>query len=197
MNAHELFSSLHQAIQHFVPLTEEEFTDVKGFFKSRQLKKNEHLLQIGQVCELYCFVVHGTLRVYYRNPKQEPVNEFITNWLAFDSYFFTELESYTTHQPSRFGIHATEDSQLLIIRQDDMEQLLTLSPSWQSYVRKNWEQAFLKLTNVIVASQSKTVEERYRELASSPMYAKRVRQKAVTTMLGTSPSAISRIRRKK
>jgi len=168
--------------------------DFEKIFQKSYVKiigKGVQILKEGQICSNYYFVNQGALRIYFIDDGKE-----ISNWFAFENFFFTELESYTFQKPSKFYIEAMEDSEILIINRVQMDDFLTYSFA-QEYVRKNWEYAFIHLNNVIVSFQSKSAKERYEELHDFPDFLKRIKQKDLSSMLGISQYSLSRIRNKK
>jgi len=168
--------------------------DLETVFKDCELiiiKKGQLLLSAGKICSHYYFVNRGALRVYYLHDGKE-----ISNWFAFEDYFFTELESYTLEKPSMFYIEAMEDCEILALNREQMNQLLSYSFG-QEYLRKVWEYAFIHLNKVIVSFQTKTAKERYEDLFRYPDFLQRTKQKDLSSMLGVTDSSLSRIRGKK
>ncbi len=178
-------------IQLIVSNLPENFGNIfqKSYIKT--IKKGEQILKEGQTCSNYYFVNKGALRIYFIDDGKE-----ISNWFAFENYFFTELESYTFQKPSKFYIEAIEDAEILIINKTQMDNLLKHSFG-QEYVRKNWEYAFIHLNNVIVSFQSKSAKERYDELFDYPDFIQRIKQRDLSSMIGISHYSLSRIRKKK
>lgn len=169
----------------------ENFEEIVGDTTLKTLKKGELLLREGQTCSAYYFVNQGAFRIYFLDDGNE-----ISNWFAFEGFFFTELESYTFEKPSRFYIEALEDCEVLVMNRAQIEHFLKY-PFGQEYIRKNWEYAFIHLNNVIVSFQSKSAKERYEELYDFPDFLQRIKQKDLSSMLGISQYSLSRIRSKK
>ncbi|MEO1033522.1 MAG: Crp/Fnr family transcriptional regulator [Bacteroidota bacterium] len=182
---------LIKSINKLIPNTTSEAVEIFEKSKIKTLKKGEHILREGQLCSSYYFVNNGVLRTYFLDDGIE-----ISNWFAFENFFFTELESYTFKKPSKYYIQAIEACEVLVISRKQIDDFLK-HPIGQEYVRKNWEYAFIHLNNVITSFQSKSAKERYEELLEFPDFIQRIKQKDLSSMLGISQYSLSRIRNKK
>ncbi|MGB5819558.1 MAG: Crp/Fnr family transcriptional regulator [Saonia sp.] len=178
-------------IKSVVPNIPSDCEDIFLESPIKVIRKGEQILREGQICSSYYFVNQGAFRIYFLDEGDE-----ISNWFAFENFFFTELESYTFRKPSKFYIEAMEDCEVLIINSVQMDNFLSHAFG-QEYVRKNWEYAFIHLNNVIVSFQSKSAKERYEELHDFPDFLQRIKQKDLSSMLGISQYSLSRIRNKK
>lgn len=67
-------------------------SDLEDFFTSKSLRKDQMLLPMGSVCKHYYFVNQGALRIFYFDKNGDEH----TSWVAFEGYFFTEMESFTS-----------------------------------------------------------------------------------------------------
>lgn len=123
------------------------------------LAKDDHLIKAGQYCDHYYFVEAGSLRIYTMVDHL-----VVTNWFAFQGNFFTELESYTYQSQAKFNIQAIEHCSLLCISRHNMNKLLQQYPAWSELVCKTWEQAFLRLTQIVLNVQTISAKGRYEHL---------------------------------
>ena len=187
-----MLEKLLKNVKLVVPGLQLSIEDLSPIVTHRHIKKGDQILKAGSTCAHYYFVVNGAFRIYFLREDKE-----ISNWFAFEDFFFTELESYTFQKPSTFYIEAIEDSDILSITRTNMEDMLSKHASWQEYLRKNWEYAFIKLTNVIVSFQSKSAKERYNELFDFPEFILRTKQKDLSSMIGITHHSLSRIRKMK
>lgn len=162
-----------------------------NWFRSRQLRKNETLLSFNSKCRHYYFVNKGCLRIFSLEDGQE-----YTSWFAFDNYFFTELESYTHQTSSNYSIIATEETEILEIGKNDMDDLLSKFNWWKDYLLSSQQQTVLKLIEAIKSFQTQSAKERYENLFNYPDLIQRTKQKDLSTMLGISRHSLSRLRKK-
>lgn len=150
-------------IKRSISVTESELEYMVQSFQYLGLEKESHLIKAGQYCDNYYFVEKGSLRIYTMVD-----NLVVTNWFAFEGNFFTDLESYTYQCAAKFNIQAIENCNLLYISRKNMNALLQLYPAWNELMRKTWEQAFLRLTQIVLSVQTINAKGRYEHLFNHP-----------------------------
>lgn len=148
--------TLKDHIKRTVTVTDNELAHMVQLFQPMTLEKEAHLIKAGQYCENYYFVETGTLRVYTMVD-----NLVVTNWFAFEGNFFTDLESYTYQCQAKFNIQAIENCALLYISRNNMNVLSRQYPAWEELVRRTWEQAFLRLSQIVLSVQTISAKGRY------------------------------------
>src|SRR5690606_20013063 len=90
----------------------------------RKLRKRQLLLHEGQVNYYNCFVAKGCLR-YYRIGKDG--TEHILRF-AVENWWVADYESYNTGQPAKGNIDALEDSEIVLIKKQDLDDLCQSIP---------------------------------------------------------------------
>jgi len=173
-------------IQSAVPDSLIEKSDLEEFCRSKSLKKGEVLLSMRSVCKHYYYVNRGVLRIYYFNDAAEER----TGWIAFEDYFFTELESFTRGTPSQYEIIATEATEILQIHKNHMDLLIERYDWFSKFLFYNQQETILNLTKVIELFPNHSVKDRYEELFKYPDFIKKVKQKDLASMLGMSKYSI-------
>lgn len=153
--------TLKDHIKRTISVSESDLEHMVQSFHHLDLEKEAHLIKTGQYCDNYYFVEKGSLRIYTMFD-----NLVVTNWFAFEGNFFTDLESYTYQCPAKFNIQAIENCNLLYISRRNMNALLLQYPAWNELVRKTWEQAFLRLTQIVLSVQTINAKGRYNHLFS-------------------------------
>ncbi len=181
---------LKDYIQSQINIDEHDLETIVSCFKVRAVAKNKFVLKQGQIATDYFFVQSGSLRIYFNHG-----DKLITGWVALENDFFTELESMRNQTPSRFNIQAMEDTILLTIKHQVMEQLYSQFPKWQQFGRQLWEKAFLKVTEGYINFQTMTAEERYLTTMQQSDLLQRVPLKDLSSFLGITPNSLSRIRK--
>jgi CRP-like cAMP-binding protein len=189
--------TLKDHIKRTVSVTESELEYMVSLFQSISIEKETHLLKAGQYCDSYYFVETGSLRIYTMVD-----NLVVTNWFAFEGYFFTDLESYTYQCQTKVNIQAIENSTILYISRKNMNALLQLYPAWNELVRKTWEQAFIRLTQIVLSVQTINARGRYNqlfshlELTQKPQPPQQVQQPAppidIISVIGIPDSSLSK-----
>ncbi|WP_461136575.1 Crp/Fnr family transcriptional regulator [Spirosoma lituiforme] len=181
---------LKDYIQSQIVIDETDLDTILCQFKERKIAKGGFVLKKGQLATDYIFVSSGCLRVYFDQGDKE-----VTTWLALENNFFTDLSSLKYNQPSRFYIHALEETILLTIKSDKMEKLYKLFPCWQQFGRQIWETAFFKLVEGVISFQTMTAEERYLKAMQETELLKRVPLKYLASYLGVTQTSLSRLRK--
>jgi CRP-like cAMP-binding protein len=153
--------TLKDHIKRTISVTESDLERMVQYFQPLTLEKEAHLIKVGQYCDNYYFVEKGSLRIYTMVD-----NLVVTNWFAFEGNFFTDLESYTYQCQAKFNIQAVENCEILYISRINMNALLEQYPSWQELVRKTWEQAFIRLAQIVLTVQTINAKGRYNNLFS-------------------------------
>lgn len=166
-------------------------SDLEEFFILKPVMKGEVLLPIGSVCKHYYFVNQGVLRIFYFDENGDEH----TSWVAFEGYFFTETESFARQTPSKYGIIATENTEILQIKKTDFDKLLHTQPWFSKYMTINQQETILNLIKTIELFQNQSVKDRYQALFEHPEFIKKVKQKDLASMLGMSKFSISRVKR--
>jgi len=180
--------TLKDHIKRTVSVTETELEHMVGSFQTLYLDKESHLLKTGQYCDNYYFVETGSLRIYTMVD-----NLVVTNWFAFEGNFFTDLESYTFQCVAKFNIQAIENCTLLYISRKNMNILLAKYPAWGELVRKTWELAFIKLSQVVLTFQTLSAKERYDQLFNHSESVQKTKPKDLTSIPGITSTSLSRL----
>jgi len=173
-------------------LPEVEFELLKKVFTPKKLRRRQYFLQEGEVCRYMAFIIRGAMRQYsIDNKGVEHILRFgIENWWMGDR------ESYTMLTPSRYNIDALEDSELLLVTNAQMQELIMASPTVARTVRIMDERSQIASQKRIHASISYTAEERYLDLQkTNPVFLQRFPQNMIASYLGVSPETLSRIRK--
>src|SRR5688572_8673014 len=98
---------------------------IEQAFKIKHLRKRQYLLQEGDVCKYMAFVVKGAGRMYSVNESgQENIIRF-----AIESWWLGDYESYNLHTPSLYNIEMFEDSDVLLVGYEQMQDLCKNVPA--------------------------------------------------------------------
>jgi CRP-like cAMP-binding protein len=175
-------------------LDKEDEAIIKSAFEPLVIKKKKHLLVSGQVCNDLYFITKGCLRSFYVDAKGV---EHIFQ-IRMDNSWISDLESFFSKKSSRYNIEAFEDSHLLRISHDRLEQLLNEIPALERYFRILFQKAYINALNRLNATMWETALDRYHEmLEENPEIFQRVPLVYIASYLGITPESLSRIRRQK
>ena len=174
-------------------LTNHEVEIIKDSFKTITLKKKEILLYAGDVSLHMRFIAKGCLRSYYMD---EEAREHIIQF-GIEGWWVNDLYSYVTRTPAKQFIQAVENSVVLQIHRDTLDELYDQIPAIERFFRFKFEKAYVALQDRTINTMSKTAEERYFEFRSKYRnIEQRVPQYMIASYLGITPEFLSALRKK-
>ncbi len=188
-----MFEALLQNISKKIVLTNEETVQLKTYFTPKKLRKRQYLLQEGDVCKSLAFTEAGLLRLYSVDDKGvEHMLQFaLTGWWIVDIY------SFLTGEPSRFNIDALEDSELLLLSQENFEAMMAALPKMERYFRILFQNNIIAKERRLESAIASGAEERYQLFEETyPDFVQRIPLNLIASYLGITPETLSRIRRK-
>jgi CRP-like cAMP-binding protein len=197
MNKNLTHSSIEPLLNYFdklIPLCREEKELVSTVFYSRLFRKRQYVLQEGDVCTQFYFVVRGCLRMYKIDDKGS------THILQFaaENYWINDLGSFHGVKPSSLNIDALEDTVVLQINRDDLISLYIQAPKFDRIFRVLLENSFIRLQERLLQNISSTAEERYQSfLEIYPHLVNRLSQVQIASFLGITPEFLSRLRNRR
>jgi CRP-like cAMP-binding protein len=177
-----------------IPLNSEEKKLVTSLFKPRLYRKRQYVLQEGDVCTQFYFVVRGCLRMYKIDEKGS------THVLQFaaENYWINDLGSFHGVKPSALNIDALEDTVVLQISRDDLISLYIQASKFDRIFRVLLENSFIRLQERLLQNISSTSEDRYKSfLELYPHLINRLSQVQIAAFLGITPEFLSRLRNKR
>ena len=186
------FDGIVQNVGRYVDLSAKEIEAFKTILVPRQLKKREYLLTPGQICEAQSYVVSGALRNFYVSPDgAEHTLQF-----AVEDWFISDFGSYVQRQPATLYIEALEDSALLQLNYDDVEQLCADHPKFERFFRLVAQKAFAFSQLRVLDNLGLSARERYESFNGLyPQIVQRVPQYTLASYLGMTPEFLSKIRK--
>jgi CRP-like cAMP-binding protein len=157
------------------------------------LKKKEHHLMAGEVCNYSAYVKKGCLRRYIID---EHSKEIIVNF-ALEDYWVGDLESLISRKPSIYYFQALEESELLMLSYKNYCYLYNSLPKYKNFhdekVKRNHYATIKKLS----AAKSASPEEKYITLMQEqPQLFQRIPLHYIAAYLGIEPESLSRLRKR-
>jgi CRP-like cAMP-binding protein len=164
----------------------------RGAFKIKHFRKRQYLLQEGDVSKYMAFIVKGAGRMYTVNENgQDNVIRF-----AIESWWLGDYESYNMNTPSMYNIEMIEDSDVLLIGRDALQDLTHQVPAIAQMIKEIDRSGTIANQKRIQAAISLGAEERYEQLVKTyPEFIRRFPQSMIASYLGISPETLSRIRK--
>lgn len=178
----------------FTQLGEAEQMFIKDHFKPRLYRRRQYVLQEGNVCDHYNFVVRGCLRMYKIDLKG---NTHILQFTSEDGWV-ADVWSFNDQSPSELNIDALEDTIVLQISYKDLTMLFDKFSAFDRIFRKLMENAYVALQRRMFQNISSPAEDRYNFFMKVyPHLINRLPQVQVASFLGITPEFLSRLRNKR
>lgn len=191
MSSNETIEILLDYFDKLIPLNKYERQLAKQRFHYRLYRKRQYLLQEGDICRHYTFVVKGCLRMYKIDDKG---NEHILNFAA-ENDCITDINSFYNIETTLLSIDALENTEVLQIKRDDLISLYQQAPKFDRIFRILTENGFCRLQQRHIQSISVSAEERYSSFVEIyPHLLNRLSQTQIAAFLGITPEFLSRLR---
>jgi CRP-like cAMP-binding protein len=181
---------LKKFISEYVQLPEDVMLDVLSKFKKKIIKKNEFVLQEGEVCKDLIFVQSGCLRLYNIQDDIE-----VSVWFALKHSSAIEIYSFISETPTNYFLQAIEATEILYLPKTALNKLYETHPKMQEMMRKFWEDVILHLLERFTALQRDSAEQRYLDLLNKPDLLQTIPQKYLASFIGVTPTSLSRIKK--
>jgi CRP-like cAMP-binding protein len=158
--------------------------------KTKKLKKKEHLIREGSVCDFVGFVTDGTLRSYVSKDEEEFNNDFY-----FDNSIVSAYTSFLTGIPTNCNIEALTDCVIQLISRDKLNALIAADTEFLKLTNYISESYFIRKCKRETAFLKQTAAERLEGLSAIyPGIEQRVSQYHIASYLGVKPESLSRIK---
>lgn len=186
-----MFEVFQQSLAGKIDLTAEELAKVQAYYIPKKLRKNQFLLQEGDVCKYSAFVEKGAL---YSSSTDDKGAKHVVQF-ALEGSTIADVYSMLTGEPSKLNIEAFEDCELLLLTVENRDRLLAEVPRFETYTRQLLERAYVALLRRVEGTVGRTAEERYAHLLQErPHLLQRLPQHLIASYLGITRETLSRIR---
>lgn len=176
--------------QKVIPLNNQEKQLVTELFQPRLYRKRQFVLQEGDVCNQFNFIVRGCLRMYKIDDKG---NTHILQFAA-ENGWLSNIGSFHERKPSELNIDALEDTMVLQISYNNLLALYTTAPKFDRIFRVLIENSFVSLQKRLLQNISSTAEERYMSFLENYSHlSNRLPQTQIASFLGITPEFLSRL----
>ncbi len=171
-----------------LPAEEEAFT---AWLVPKHVVRHGHILPDGPPARYLAFVVQGCVRTYATDAlgKEHVLALAPEGWWCAN---FTSLGS-STRAP--LALQALEDTDVLLLRLDHLEQLCAQVPAFERFFRLLFQNGFLLAQRRLEARATYTAAGRYARFCRQyPQLHQRVALKHIASFLGITPEFLSMLR---
>lgn len=166
--------------------------EIAGFFKEKEIPKNEFFLREGKTSNDYLILTRGFLRSYVIDTEG---NEITTAFHSPVSPVF-EVASFFQRMPSVENIEALTDSEGFVISFEELNRLFHSYAGFREFGRMILVKGFSSYKMRTLSMITQTAEQRYSQLLSSnPEILQQAPLKYIASYLGVTDTSLSRIRK--
>ncbi|KOY87282.1 hypothetical protein AD998_14990 [bacterium 336/3] len=187
-----MHDNLIQTLNHIVTLELNEIEFFKSAFKEFQIKKGDFFLQSGEINNKLGFIQKGLIRYFVYKNEEESTLEF-----SREGEFIAEYQSLVQKSKSIQSIQAIEDTTMLVMTNDDLQNLYANFKNGDKIGRIVIEHRFNVLVNQLMSIYMHTPDQRYLHfLKTYPEIVQRIPQYYIASYVGVKPQSLSRIRKR-
>jgi len=185
----EAFKNFLKQFPHYTP---ERFEELSPFLSTVELKTNDYFLKSGQTSKQLGFIEKGLVRIYYLHEGKE-----ITKCFCRENSITCSYSSLIRQMPSESSIQAMEDTKLIKLSYESMQNLYKKHTFWQQMGRIAGENEFIIEETHNQSMRNLTAMDRYKQLLENESdLLQRVPLNHIATYLQVTPETLSRIRKK-
>lgn len=179
--------------QHIIKRTgpnTENLDYVLSHFTELKVKRNEQLLNEGEICRYVYYIAKGSLQVYVNDDGNENTRDIVIedNWCS-------ELISFGSQQPSTENIRASESSELMAIDRDKFQKLMETVPQFDKVYKQILEASYANSVYRINTFVSLSALDRIKWLMQHrPSLMTRFSSKLIASYLGIHKDVFSRLK---
>jgi CRP-like cAMP-binding protein len=166
---------------------------VLSSFKHITAKRNEQILQQGEICRYVYFIAKGCLQVYvYDNDFNETTRDLVTedNWCS-------ELQSFGSGNPAIENIRAVEPCELFAIDRKAFQTMMETVPQFDKMYKQILEASYANSVYRINTFVALSALDRIKWLMKyRPMLMTRLSSKLIASYLGINKDVFSRLKSK-
>lgn len=184
--------SLIAYFNSYLPLDEKEAEELGNRTRVRKVKRRQFILQEGDVCRHYSFVVEGCFKMYGVDKRGSEHNiQF-----AAENDWISDIGSFHSEKPSSLFIEALEPASILQIEKRDLIYFYINHPKFDRIFRVITENNLVELQNRVLQNISSTAESRYLTFIDQyPELSLRLPNTQIASYLGITPEFLSKIRK--
>lgn len=181
-------------ITKHIALTEAEQQHFISILLPMKLRQGDFIEKAGEISKYMIHVNSGCLMTYFTDEQGGvQVIQFSTA-----GWWTSDLHSLTKQVPSVYSTRALTDSEVWLLPQQALEDLLKTYPVFERYFRIIFQNSLVTHQHRIVQAFSYTAEERYHTFQEKyPSLEQFVPLKYIASYLGITPEFLSKIRSKR
>jgi CRP-like cAMP-binding protein len=183
---------LIENIRSYVSLSAADEKIIRSLFHKKVIKKDEHLLEEGQICRRLTFLEKGLVRYYQFNNGGEQ-----TSYFNKEGEWVCDYPSFLRKTPTTVYIQSLEDTIAWIISYDGLQKFYKEVRQGERFGRLGIEQVFINVVLQVTSLYTDKPQVRYQRFMQAYFdIAQRIPQYYIASYVGVQPQSLSRIRKR-
>lgn len=190
--------ALEKFIKQNVPSSsDEEIHEICSVFEAKQLKKGDFLKSPYTIGKEVAFIVEGTVRiVIYTNEGEETTVQIREKNILITDPF--KLLKNNESAPIEVGIECLEAMNVLVCPIDKFDKMLETNLALNILVRQHVAQQLVQVGQQLLQFLTGNATDRYQQIIKEqPNLIKKFPLHFIASMIGVTPTQLSRVRNKK
>jgi len=185
---------IREYIEQIAHISDKDWENFSARLLKRDYKKKTVFLAVGEIEKYISFVQKGVIRFYI--PKEFKEQE-VTFGFCFKNQFVSAYDSFLTQQPSLYELETLADTTLYSISHQDLQEVYKTTEIGNLIGRLTAERLFYIKSKREQSLLNETPEQRYLNLFKErPELINVIPLKYVSSYIGVTPQALSRIRKR-
>lgn len=185
---------IREYIEEIAHISDADWDNFSARLQRRDLKKKTIFLKEGTVENHISFIQQGVVRFYI--PKEFKENE-VTFGFCFKNQFVSAYDSFLTQRPSLYELETLADTTLYSMSYKDLQEVYKTTQIGNLIGRLTAERLFYIKSKREQSLLNETPEQRYLNLFKErPELIHIIPLKYVSSYIGVTPQALSRIRKR-
>ena len=152
------------------------------------------MLPAGAIENHISFIQQGTVRLFIPKPDRD---KEITFGFCFENQFVSAYDSFLLQKPSSHSLQALIKTTILSISYSDLQLVYEQTAIGNLIGRLTAENLFITKSKRLQSLLDQTAEERYLSIFKErPQLLKEIPLKYISSYIGVTPQALSRIRKR-
>jgi CRP-like cAMP-binding protein len=187
-------SFILQNVAKHILLTKQEEGHFISVLKNKKIKRKQFLSQEGDISRGPVFVMDGILRSYTVDKNGfEHILQF-----APPGWWIADMQSLITRQPGTLSIDAIDDSEVVLLPKNELDNLYKDTPAFERLFRILAENALVTFQQRLMDNLSLSAKERYNNFCKTyPSLIECLPQKQVASYIGVTPEFLSKMLKNK
>lgn len=187
-------TTIHNWLQDYIDVTDEELVAIHEIIETTQLRANEIILKQGQISTRIGLIVQGAIRSYFTDNKGNDK----TLSFSFEGEPIAAIDSFLNQKPSSITTITLEPSTIIWTDYVRYSSFVKKFPKYNTLLLAALARWFAEGKNRMEYLHQSSAKDKYDTMCKlHPKIIKRVPLMYIASYLGITQSTLSRIRIKK